>query len=65
MPFEMSSVVFGESTISRTQIQLPYNRFKEGREDAHDNAHLDRPNKSITNENIVPLRKMINDWIGI
>ena len=28
--------MFGESTISRTQVQFWYNRFKEGREDVND-----------------------------
>ena len=28
--FEMLTVAFGESTMSRTQVQLWYNRFKEG-----------------------------------
>ena len=31
--FEMLTLTFGESTKSRTQVQLWYNRFKEGRED--------------------------------
>ena len=34
----MVTVAFGESTISRTQVQLWYNRFKEAREDVNDNA---------------------------
>ena len=32
----MLTVAFGKPTMSRTQIQLFYNRFKEGREDAND-----------------------------
>ena len=32
----MSTVAFGESTMSRTQVQLWYNRFKEGREEVND-----------------------------
>ena len=28
----MLTMTFGESTISRTQVQLWYSRFKEGRE---------------------------------
>ena len=32
----MLTVVFGESTVSRTQVQLWYNRFKEGQEDVMD-----------------------------
>ena len=30
--FEMLTVAFGESSISRTQVQLRYNRFKEDAE---------------------------------
>ena len=29
---------FGESIISRTQVQLWYNRFKEGRKDVNDDV---------------------------
>ena len=36
--FEMLTVAFGESTMSRTQVQLRCNRFKEGREDINDDA---------------------------
>ena len=39
----MLTVEFGESTISRTQVQLWYNRFKEGREYVNDDARLGRP----------------------
>ena len=42
------TAAFGESTMSRTQVQLWYNRFKEGREDA-------RP------ESIKAVKKMIVD----
>ena len=31
--FEMLTMAVGECTMSRTQLQLWYNRFKEGRED--------------------------------
>ena len=36
--FEMLTVMFGESTMSRTQVQLWYNQFKEGPEDFKDDA---------------------------
>ena len=32
----MLTAAFGESTMSRTQVQLRYNRFKQGREDVND-----------------------------
>ena len=59
--FEMSSVAFDESTMKRTQVQLWYNRFKEGREDVNDDARSGRPNTSTTNENIEAVQKMILD----
>ena len=34
----MLTVAFGQSTISRRQVQLWYNWFKEDREDINDNA---------------------------
>ena len=35
--FEMLTVTFGKSAMSRTKVQLWYNRFKEGRDElAHD-----------------------------
>ena len=57
----MSSVAFDESTMKRTQVQLWYNRFKEGREDVNDDARSGRPNTSTTNENIEAVQKMILD----
>ena len=33
--FEILTVVFGESTISRTQVQLWCNQFKEGQQDVN------------------------------
>ena len=36
--FDMLAATFGESTMSRTQVQLWYNGFKEGREDVSDDA---------------------------
>ena len=37
--FEMLTAVFGEPTVNRTQVQLLYNRFREGREDVNHDAH--------------------------
>ena len=50
--FDMLTVAFGESAMSRTQVQLRYNRFKEGREDINDDARPSRPSSSTTDENI-------------
>ena len=57
----MLTVTFIESNISRTQVQLRYNRTKEGREDINDDARLGRPSSSTTDENIEAIKKMILD----
>ena len=48
----MLIVVFGGSTMSRTQVQFWYERFKEGREDVNDDVWSGRPSMSTTEENI-------------
>ena len=45
--------------MSRTQVQLLYNRFKEGREDVNDNARPGRPSTSATDKNIEAVKKII------
>ena len=57
--FEMLTVSIGESTISRTQVQLRYNRFKEGPEDVNDDIGSGRTSTSITDDNIEGVKKMI------
>ena len=53
--------MFGESTVSRTQVQLWYNRFKEGQEDAKDDTRPGRPCTLTTDENIEAVKKIILD----
>ena len=55
----MLTMAFNESTMSRTQVQLWYNRFKEDREDIDADARPSRPSTSTTNENIELVKKMI------
>ena len=55
----MLTVAFGEFTMRRTQVQLCYNRFKEGWEVVDDYARAGRPSTSITDENIESVKKMI------
>ena len=54
-------MAIGESTISRTQVKLWYNWFKEDREDVNDDALTGHPSKSTTGENIKAMKKMILD----
>ena len=55
----MFTVAFGESTMSRTQVQLWYNRFKEGREVVNDDARPGCSSTSIADENMDAVKKMI------
>ena len=55
----MLAVAFGESTMSRTQVQLWYNRLKEGWEDVNDDAGPGHPSTSTTDKNIEAVKKMI------
>ena len=57
----MVTVAFGESTMSRTQVQLWYNRLKEGREDVNDDARHSRPSMSTIDENIETVKNIILD----
>ena len=43
----MSTVSSDESTMSRPQVQLWYNRFKEGREYVKDDGRPGRPMKTL------------------
>ena len=44
MTFEILTVAFGEFTMSRTPVQLWYNRFKEDRKDINDDDSPGHPN---------------------
>ena len=54
----MLTVSFGESTMSRTQVQLWYNQFQEGREDVNDEARPGCSSTSTTEENIEAVKNM-------
>ena len=55
----MLTVMFGESTMSRTCVQFWYNRFKEGQEDVNNDDRPDSLSTSTTDENIEAVKKMI------
>ena len=59
--FEMLTVAFGKSTMSRTLVQLWYNRFRQSREDVNDDARPGRPSTLTIDENIKALKKIILD----
>ena len=55
----MLTVVFVVSAISRTHIQLQFNRFKESGKNVNDFACPSRPNMSTTDGNIEAVKKMV------
>ena len=57
-------MAFGESIVNRTQVQLWYNRFKEGWEDANDNARPSSRRTSTTDKHIEAVKKMFLDNQG-
>ena len=44
-----------------SQVQLSYNRFKEGRKDVNNHNRRGRPSTSTTDENIEAVKKIILD----
>ena len=55
----MMTVAFGESAMSRTQVQFWYYRFKEDRKDVNNDAYPGRPRTSTADESIEAVKKMI------
>ena len=55
----MMIVAFGESTMSRTQVQLWYSRFKEGQKNINNDARSGRSSALTIDENIEAVKKMI------
>ena len=53
------TVVFGKSTMSRTQVQLWYNRLQKSQENINDDTSPDRPSASTTDENTKAQKKML------
>ena len=56
--------MFDESTINRTQVQLWYNRFKEGREEVIDDKNIEAWKKTVLDKHRITLREVPDD-IGI
>ena len=54
-------MAFGNTSVSRTRVQLWYNWFKEGREDVSYNTCTGRPSTRTTDENIKAVKKIILD----
>ena len=55
----MFTMTFEESAMSKTQVQLCYNRFKEGRDAINVAALPGRQRTSTTDKNIETVKKMI------
>ena len=57
--FDILTVGFSRSINSRTQIQLLYNRFKEGRDDVNDVTCPGHPSTLTTAESTEAVKKMV------
>ena len=57
--FEILTEEFCKPTMSRTQVQLWHNRFKEGQKDVNDDARSGCLSTSKVDENIAPVKKMV------
>ena len=55
--FEILTVAFGESTITKKGVQLRHNQFKEGQEDINNDSCLGLQSKSTTDKNIEAVKK--------
>ena len=55
----MLNEAFDEVIMSRTQVQLWYNLFKEGLEDVNDDARPVRGSTPATDDNIEAVKKLI------
>ena len=55
----MLAVEFGNSTMIRTQVQLWYKWFKEGREDVNDDARPGCPSTSANEKDLESGKKII------
>lgn len=56
---EMLRVVYGDNAMKKTAIFKWIKRFKEGREDATDDARIGRPSTSCVHENIDRVRRLV------
>ena len=54
----MFTVAFGESAMSRTQVQLWFKRFKKGRAGVNDDFRSGRPSTLTIVENIEAVKKL-------
>ena len=57
----MLTVAFGEGTMSRTQVQLLYNRLNEGREDINNNENIEAIKKMILDNRRITIREVADD----
>ena len=57
--FNLLQEVYGDATMSRTQIFEWHKRFREGREDVEDDPKSGRPTTSRINENVEHVREKV------
>jgi hypothetical protein len=55
----MLKTVYGESTMSKSNVFKWHKRFREGREYVNDNAKQDAPGTKQMDENVVKIRELV------
>ena len=56
---EMSTIAYGESTLSKKNVYEWYKLFQEGRENVEDEPRPGRPSTSTTDENVEAVKEIV------
>ena len=59
--FELKKKVYGDDCLSRARVYEWFTRFRDGREDIHDDEHTGRPKSVITENSIEIVREFIKN----
>ena len=57
--YELLKTAFGDKCLSRSNVFIRLNRFKNGRESVEDEPRSGRPSTSKTDDNVVKVRNLV------
>lgn len=57
--YELLKTAFGDKCLSRSNVFIWFNRFKNGRESVEDEPRSGRPSTSKTDDNVVKVRDLV------
>jgi len=58
---ELINKAYGSAAMSRANVYRWYTRFRDGREDAKDDARSGRPSTARTDENVESVRRLLTE----